>query len=190
MYETPQTSDFQRNIAGITQKSEAEAHAERLRIISDAVMKGAAQSNRVIIAVIIPFEKLYDKTVEDVMKLIKDFVERTSPTPAELGAIARAELEWFADRLLGQLPDAGFPQDAARIRGEYREKFQQRVEGALRDIQIGFIGGRRSRQRRPCRRLPRLPKAVILKPTFMGMGIDLQKAWNWALGKLRSVGRD
>jgi hypothetical protein len=67
MYETPQTSDFRRSITSITQKSEAEAHAERLRIISDAIMKGAAQGNRVIIAVIIPFEKLYDKTVEDVM---------------------------------------------------------------------------------------------------------------------------
>jgi hypothetical protein len=29
--------------------------------------------------------------------------------------------------------------------------------------------------------------AVILKPAFMGMGIDLQKAWNWVQDKLRGV---
>src|SRR5271157_5479493 len=96
MYQTPQASDFQRNVSSITQKSEAAAHAERLRITSDAVMKGASQSNRLIIAVIIPFEKLYDKTVEDVMQLIGDFAGRRSLTLTELSAIARLELESFS----------------------------------------------------------------------------------------------
>lgn len=49
MSQPPQIADFQRNVGSITQKSEAEAHAERLRITSDAIMKGAGQSNRVII---------------------------------------------------------------------------------------------------------------------------------------------
>src|SRR5260370_20549094 len=123
------------------------------------------------------------------MQLIRDFVERASWKPAELGAIARVELGLFADRLLGQLPDAGFPQDAAQIRGEYREKFRQRVEGALRDIQIGFIGGRNITTAPAVPPTAKLGDAVILKPTFMGMGIDLQKAWNWVQGKLGGVGR-
>jgi hypothetical protein len=188
MSQTPQIADFQRNVGSITQKSEAEAHAERLRITSDATMRGAG-GNRVIIAVIIPFEKLYDKTVEDVMWLIADFAERSSLTPTELGTIARVEVESFADRLLGQLPGAGFPQDAARIRGEYREKFQQRLDGALRDIQIGFIGGRKitTAPSVNAATTSKLSDAVILKPTFMGMGIDLTRAWSWVQDKWRGA---
>jgi hypothetical protein len=194
MYDTPQKSDFERNATSITQRSEAEAHAERLRIVSDAVVKGAAQSNRIIIAVIIPFEKIYCKAVEDTMQLIRDFVERTSLTATELGDIARMELGSFADRLLGQLPDGGFPQDAARIRGEYREKFRQLLEGALRDIQIGFIGGRKVTT--AITATPNveatnatLSEAVILKPTLWGMGIDLPKVWKWVHYKWRNTRR-
>jgi hypothetical protein len=194
MCDTPQKSDFQRNISSITQKSEAAAHAERLRIISDAIVKGAAQSNRIIIAVIIPFEKLYSKTVEDVMQLIRDFVERTSLNATELREIARVEVESFADRLLSQLPDGGFPHDAARIRGEYREKFRQHLEGALRDIQIGFIGGRKITTATATNAdaeatTAKLSDAVILKPTVWGMGIDLPKAWKWAQDKWRGTRR-
>jgi hypothetical protein len=33
----------------------------------------------------------------------------------------------------------------------------------------------------------KLSDAVILKPTFMGMGFDLQKGWNWLQDKLRGA---
>jgi hypothetical protein len=194
VYQTPQGSDFHRNVVSITQKSEAEAHAERLRITSDAILKGAGRSNRLIIAVIIPFEKSYDKAVGDVAHLIGDYVERRSSTPTELGAIARVELESLADRLLAQLPDAGFSHDAARIRAEYREKFQQRLDGAIRDIEIGLVEGRTIATTATANSesegtTAKLSDAVTLKPTFMGMSIDLYKAWYWAQDKLRSARR-
>jgi hypothetical protein len=122
------------------------------------------------------------------MQLIGDFVERTLLNATELGEIARVEVEAFADRLLSQLPDGGFPHDAARIRGEYREKFRQHLEGALRDIQIGFIGGRKITTATAISRdaeatTAKLSDAVILKPTLWGMGIDLPKAWKWVQDK-------
>ena len=192
MYQPPQTSDFRRNLIAITEKAEAEAHAERLRIHSDAIKKGAGQSNRVIIAIIISFEEIYYKTVEDTAQLISDFVERTQFTPPDLGEIARPELESFAEQLLGQLPDAGFPQDTTRLRAEYREKFRQRAEGALRDIEIGFIGGRKVTTAGPppaSEAAVKFSDAVTLKPTLWGMSIDLPKAWKWVRDGWRNARR-
>lgn len=192
MYQSPQTSDFRRNLTTITERAEAEAHAERLRIHSDAIKKGAGQSNRVIIAIIIPFEKIYYKTVEDTAQLISDFLERTQFTPTELGEVARPELESFAERLLGQLPDAGFPQDATRLRAEYREKFRKCAEGALRDIEIGFIGGRQlatAGSPPASAATAKFSDAVTLKPTLWGMSIDLPKAWKWVRYKWRNARR-
>jgi len=76
------------------------------------------------------------------MHLIKDFIVRSALSSAELIDIARSKFSEFAETLLRQVPDSGFPHDANRIRDEYREKFRQAREGALRDIETGFIGGR------------------------------------------------
>jgi hypothetical protein len=190
MSDKPQISDFQRNVVSIVERHEAEAHAERLRITSEATMKGALQCSRLIIALIIPFEKIYYSTVANVVRRAGDFLESTSVSAADLGGVVRIELESFADRLLGQLPDQQFPDDAARIRGEYRQKFQQCLDGGLRDIQTGLIEGRAITPKTISNEgtkadSPSLGDVVALKPTFMGMGIDLLKLWQWVWRRVR-----
>jgi predicted DNA-binding protein (UPF0251 family) len=190
MPDTPQTSDFQRNVVSVVERREAEAHAERLRITSEATMKGALHSSRLIIALIIPFEKIYYSTVTDVARRAGDFLEATSITAADLNGVVRTELESFADRFLSQLPDRQFPNNAARIRGEYRQKFQQSLEGALRDIQIGLIEGKAIAPKAISNEgmnagSASLADTVILKPTFMGMSIDLLKIARWVWRHVR-----
>jgi hypothetical protein len=103
----------------------------------------------------------------------------------------RTELEAFAHRLLSQLPDRLFPNDAARIRQEYRQKFQQRLEGALRYIEIGPIDGRSiapkatSNEEITAAASSSLGDAVTLRPTFMRMSIDLLKVWQWVRHRVR-----
>jgi hypothetical protein len=100
MLDTPQISDFQRNVISVVEKREAEAHAERLRITSEATMNGALRSSRLIIGLIIPFEKIYYSTVADVARRAGDFLESTALSAADLSGVVRTELEFFADRLL------------------------------------------------------------------------------------------
>ncbi|HSU06439.1 MAG TPA: hypothetical protein VLI93_12775, partial [Acetobacteraceae bacterium] len=73
----------------------------------------------------------------DVARRAGGFLQSTSISAADLSGVVRAEFESFADRLLSQLPDRLFPNDAARIRG-----FQQCLDGALWDIRIGLMEGR------------------------------------------------
>jgi hypothetical protein len=142
VYEAPQKADLERNLDTISERGIRDGHTARLNIVSDAIKRGAGQSSRVIIAVIIEFEKIHGKTLTEAMHLIKDIVERSAITPTELVSVARPKLEEFAKTLLAQVPDFGFPHDANRIRDEFGEKFRRAREGALRDIETGFIGGR------------------------------------------------
>jgi hypothetical protein len=77
------------------------------------------------------------------MELIRKFANRSQMTPSELGEAARLLLqnlhvEWLAP-LLTQRYEQPHGEHAA---GQYSQVFGQRLDGALRDIEIGFIGGR------------------------------------------------
>ncbi len=76
------------------------------------------------------------------MVLVRDFVERLDAPASQLTAWVRPHLQNLATTLLAEIPAAGFPKEQQRVRHQYAHVFQQRLDGALRDIEIGFIGGR------------------------------------------------
>src|SRR5207237_10783612 len=82
----------------------------------------------------------YEKALESVMRLISDWVRRSGLSVTELTAAARSQLEQLAEELLSEVPE--FPQPGAPgIREQYRSPLREAREGALRNIEIGFIGG-------------------------------------------------
>jgi hypothetical protein len=86
---------------------------------------------------------LHSETIEKSARLIHDFTARSQMTPAELGAVARPilenlEIEWLAPLLTNQYPQ---PQSQRAV-AQYSQVFRQRLEGALRDAEIGFIEGK------------------------------------------------
>jgi len=141
--------------------------------------------------------ELHQGIIERSMMLINEFtVSSASLSPGALAGAARPRLDSFGTMLLSTVPPAGFPQEAQRARAQYAAVFRQRLEGALKDIQIGFIGGRKIAAASAVssstpaivdvEQADKLVDAVILRPTFMGVGIDLQKAWKWLGSKWRA----
>ncbi len=78
------------------------------------------------------------------MRLIKDFAERIQLTPMELISSARPQLENLGAEFIAAFPSLGGNHNNAiqQTQAKYRGKFHQRIDHALRDIEIGFIGGR------------------------------------------------
>jgi len=87
-------------------------------------------------------DKIHAEALEEAMHLIRDFVERMRAPPSQIVAWARPFLENLGAMLLEQIPPAGFPDQRKQLQWQYHQVFQNRTEGALRDIEIGFIGGR------------------------------------------------
>jgi hypothetical protein len=143
MYQLPTIFDFQRNLDTLIHSGEQEARAEAARIKSEFAARGIGSSTGVITAAIGRFDQIHKDILERAMRLIGEFANRNAAlSPAVLAGAARPRFHNFSTMLLGTVPPAGFPAEAQRFRGQYKLVFQQRLDGALRDIEIGFIGGR------------------------------------------------
>lgn len=144
MYQTPTTADFQRSLAGILQRTREAAHSDEQRIRVEHAARGLGQSGPLISAVAIRFDELHAEAVESAMRLIGDFVARTRISPKEFGASAGPILETISAELVAQIPFLGHEslnRATNQVRARYQGKFKERLEGALRDIEIGFVGG-------------------------------------------------
>lgn len=197
-FQPPTLFDFQRNLDTLIHSGERQARSKVVQIKSEFAARGMGASTSVIGAAITQFNELHETIVEQSMILIHEFsIGSADLSLAALVQTARTRLDSFATMLMATVPPAGFPQQAQQSRTQYTAVFRQRLEGALKDIQIGFIGGRRVTPAFaapaatpgvvPAEQAGNLMNAVILKPTFMGVGIDLHKLWLWAESKWRAV---
>jgi hypothetical protein len=111
---------------------------EQNRIKGEAAQAGALQSNRVIVVVFKVADEIHKDAIDRAKALMLQFVQRMQVSPADITEIARPLLEALGNNLLGVIRPNNFPADHKRIVNQYSAVFQQRVEGALRDTEIGF----------------------------------------------------
>ena len=144
MYQTPTIADFQRNLLTVVKKARDQAIADDRRIKAEHAARGMGQSGALIIAIANRFDELHAEVTEAVMHLIRDFAGRSQLRPSELGAAARGQLENLGAELAAYIPSfGGAVQNAAQqVRAKCERAIRERIDGALRDIEIGFIGGR------------------------------------------------
>jgi hypothetical protein len=178
-YEPPTKGDLDRNLSMIMHAAHHKAMAERGRVITEAAAHGVAQSTRVIVTAAAAFDKIHAEAIDQAMHVIRDFAEHMQVAPKQITPWARPHLENLGNSVLGQLPPAGFPAEHQRVRAQYLLVFEQRLDGALRDIEIGFIKGSSVAPALP-------PKEVLsLKLQKLGVGIDLRELWRRAWKWLR-----
>jgi len=139
------------------------------------------------------FNDIHQDILRQAMQLIDDFATRNAElSPGLLAETARPRLDAFGTFLLATVPPTRFTHDAQRFRGQYTHVFRQRLDGALRDIQIGFIGGRKIALTAAVTATatetvtPTLSDAVSIKPGLWGVNINLVKVGNWLRRKWRS----
>ena len=143
MYEAPTRGDFQRKISEVIHETTKNVRTENGRIIANLAARGLAQSGALISDVVSCADRFHAKAVDKSTRIALEFVGRSNLTPAELGEAARPLLENLTIQLLAPLRTQRYQQpQAQQAATQYTQVFQQRLESALRDIQIGFIGGR------------------------------------------------
>jgi len=198
MYKPPTIFDFQRNLDTLIHSGEQRARAETVRIKSEFAARGMSQSTSVISATIGCFNELHKDITEQTMTLMNEFVSAELSLDA-MTETTRGRLSNFATMLLATVPPSGFPQEVQKFRTQYAAVFGQRLDGALKDVRIGFVAGRKIMPSSAAASgaldstagmaEAKLADAVILRPSFMGMGIDLPKAWQWVRKKWQGISR-
>jgi len=141
IFERPQKGDIDRALSTLMHESRHKLMEEQARIVSEAAARGALQGNRVIVFIADVADKIHDATMKEAAQMLRDFVERIGSDPKLITGWARPHLENLNNSLVGVIRPNGFPADRQRIVAQYRAVFQQRVDGLLRDVEIGFVRG-------------------------------------------------
>jgi hypothetical protein len=142
MYEAPTLSDFQRNLDTLIHSGMMEGFTAHMTTRSEFMSRGVGHGVQVVAMVAARLEEVYTSVLDRAMTMIDEFVRRNSElSPAELARTTRPRFEELATTLLGMIP-ADVPEEQQETRVLYSGTFRRRLDGALRDIEIGFIGGR------------------------------------------------
>lgn len=145
MYELPKISDFQRTLDVMIHESEHTCRTELGRIKASLAARGLLRSGSFVSEVIGKYNEIHDETTTKAMHIAHEFISKGSFSPDDLIPTLRNRLENFAVFLTANVPLVGFDtQQAIVISGtcrQYAEVFRQRMEGAIRDFEIGMIKG-------------------------------------------------
>jgi hypothetical protein len=141
MFERPQKNDLDRSLSELMHEHRHKLIDEINRIKSDAIKAGGLQSNRVVVTAVKAADDLHKNAITQANTILLDFIERMERPPAEIVGWARPHLENLVNSLLGVVPPNSFPQDHQRLTHQYRAAFQQRLDGMLRDVEIGLVKG-------------------------------------------------
>src|SRR5262249_17814982 len=107
--------------------------------------------------------------------------------PTQITEWARPHLENLGNALLGVIPPCGFPDDHKRIVDQYEAQFDQRLTGALRDVEIGFVrGGGFVGKLEPGEWIRAAEAVAMLKPIFTEYSAQLRICERAYGGMIRS----
>jgi hypothetical protein len=141
MFEKPIKDDLDRALSLLMHESRHKLMEECNRIKSEAVKAGALQGSRVVVMAVKAADDLHKVAMTQAAAILLDFVERMERPPTDIVEWARPHLENISNSLLGVVPPNNFPQDHQRLTHQYGAVFQQRVDGVLRDVEIGYVKG-------------------------------------------------
>lgn len=181
----PSIPDFQRNLDTVIHAGEHAARSGAAEARSKFAARGLGKSGPLLADVLRRLDEIHAQTVTSSMELAGEFSSPGSNLSlADLAKIVRGRFENFECLLLGLAPAVGNPALTEHYRQRYACIFKQRLDGALRDIEIGFIEGRRmsSTGEDTTKAPPESGVTVHVRVPFFGVEIDPLKFRQWWAG--------
>jgi hypothetical protein len=175
LYAHPVKADLDRNLSTLFHAANHKARDENNRLITEFAGRGMERSTSLISAVMRSLDTIHQEAFATAMPVLCDFAKRMQWPVAEIATLARPHLENLSNSLLAGVPQASFPDEWQRVQAQYALVFKQRLDGALRDLEIGFIGGRSVVVKDSDRRaviLQRFYEARHVKGGFTSLPVD------------------
>jgi predicted nucleotide-binding protein len=171
-FERPTKGDLDRTLSTLMHDHRHKLMEQCALINSDAVKAGALQSNRVVVVGIKAADDVHKEAMTQANSILLDYIGRMDRSSTEIVGWARPHLENLGNSLLGVVKPNNCPEDYQRLTQQYRVVFQQRLDGVLRDVEVGFVKGAgfaRADQMESKEQWLTAAEAVrLLKPVFGG----------------------
>lgn len=138
-FQLPVKGDLDRVLSNLMHESRHRLMDERNQLMGEAAQLGALRSNRVVATIAAKADDIHKDAMKQATPILLDFIQRMQLPPAQITAWARGHLENLGNSLLGEVKPNGFPADHQRLTRQYQAVFGQRLDGLLRDIEIGHV---------------------------------------------------
>jgi hypothetical protein len=139
MFRTGDKSDFERMLDDLLERARTAAAPITLEVESQFIKAGGVQSSRLPIAIEQRITPIHEAALRDAMRLVVQFSEHTGIALPELCATARPKLAAFTEQMIERMVMAADRMHLTQAIAEFRQRFDGRVDHALRDVEIGFI---------------------------------------------------
>jgi hypothetical protein len=190
VFQQPHQGDLARNLSVVLHAAHRKAREERGKLVAQHANLGTLDSSMFISAIVGCVERIHAEAVVQAMNVVNEFAGPLNVPVDQITNWARPHFENISSTLLGVM----MPQGEASMmvshfttaRSQHQAIFQQRVDIALRDFEVGFIAGKSVR---PITTEKKTAELLQVKPTLWGMGIDLKEFFRRVPGWWRRVTR-
>jgi hypothetical protein len=141
LFRKGEKTDFERMLTDTVDRAKTNAHMACVRVQSEFTKLGAYGSSAMPLSMERSVTPIHEKLLTDAMRLLVEFSESTGISVSELVKTSQALFANFTSDVVGRIAAAAGHISPSLIPSQVRERFQQRTENALKDVEIGFIYG-------------------------------------------------
>jgi hypothetical protein len=142
VFRTGDKADFERMLDDILGRAKTKALHTSAQVEAEAAKNGSLLSSGTPILMEQRLTPIHESALEDAMRLIVQFSERTGISIPDLSGTAKPKLTAFTSDITQKMTNAANRMNLTQLHSQGRDRFDQRVENALKDVGIGFIQGR------------------------------------------------
>jgi hypothetical protein len=142
MFRTGEKADFERMLDDILGRAKTAAVSTSGQVEAESAARGTLLSSGTPIVMEQRLTPIHETALTDAMKLIVQFSERTGIPMPELSEAAKSKLATFTSEITERMVTAASRMNLTQVLSQAHERFNRRVENALRDVEIGFIQSR------------------------------------------------
>jgi hypothetical protein len=141
IFERPAKRDIDHALSILMHEARRGVMDQASRVTSESIQRGALKNRQVALIVAEAADKIHADSMKQARQVLLDFIERIQAPATQITGWARPHLDNLSNSVLGAIPPFGFPADHQRVTKQYKAIFQQRVDGTLRNVEIGYIRG-------------------------------------------------
>jgi hypothetical protein len=134
-FEEPAKRDIDYALSMLMHDARRRVADEKNKITSEAIKRGAFPGSRVIVTIADAADKIHKESLKQAKQTLLAFIQHMDKSPEEIIDWVRPHLENLSNVVLGGI----VPTDPG-VTAQYRLVFQQRLDGMLREIEIGYLG--------------------------------------------------
>jgi hypothetical protein len=142
MFRTGDKADFERMLDDILGRAKTVAVSTSGQVEAESAARGTLLSSGTPIVMEQRLTPIHETALTDAMRLIVQFSEGTGIPISELSEAAKTKLETFTSEITERMVTAANRMNLTQVLSQACERFNRRVDNALKDVAIGFIQGR------------------------------------------------